>query len=650
MGKTLRKFLGIASLIAMTTLFPFKKTNAQFFNPDTLKGPSVPIVVNGPTPLEKIENFYSQPNIQVQLPDTTQTDTSKIVGWSPLHWYGSGDVNNDGRVDSLDVKAIESGVANDMSDVNGDGVTNQQDAQMILNYLNGKISHLPAYWNEDSVKERESWLEKVLKIQPAIPSGDLSNWLCQDFTKWYELNFYGISNLNAFIQWNLAGTGVDYTGKVTNARFNIPVVTVSDFYFANGNREAHAVAGVLVGDSTNNTVSDTVFSNYRFFYFYGDSIINVKPGDPDMDANSPVSISKLAYVKSVIYGTNLFTNLNNLITFNLTNGKGTLVNYDKRFLTLNNPNILKVHAGNPQTFNVDGTKVTASDTSLPFGYLTSQGFNVVGDTSTQNNPGDWPLNVSLAKSDKVYSADSTSFTQGLKEHVWIYRGGVTKSDSVENKIVVNNLIGNTHLNLKSIDDLVLDANKITNGNNLTPSDLTPEYLKSIGDTSFVDTTGLSPNIPVKWFYKDSNLNYSSDSTSFSFDREYFGERTSFGETRTDSTAKPQKITLSNITAVENPFPTAPKNYELYQNYPNPFNPTTTIKYSIPEESKVSLKVYNTLGQEVKTLVDKVESSGNYSVNFSENDLASGVYIYRIDAKSDVSKKHYSKVEKMILLK
>ena len=97
-----------------------------------------------------------------------------------------------------------------------------------------------------------------------------------------------------------------------------------------------------------------------------------------------------------------------------------------------------------------------------------------------------------------------------------------------------------------------------------------------------------------------------------------------------------------------------QNFNLSQNYPNPFNPTTTIKYSIPQSGFVSVKVFNLLGQEVVTLVNNEQRVGNYSIEFSAkggyasggnaSNLASGVYLYRIQSGS------YSVTKKMVFLK
>jgi hypothetical protein len=88
----------------------------------------------------------------------------------------------------------------------------------------------------------------------------------------------------------------------------------------------------------------------------------------------------------------------------------------------------------------------------------------------------------------------------------------------------------------------------------------------------------------------------------------------------------------------------PTSFSLAQNFPNPFNPTTTIQFSLPQAGDVTLKIYNLLGEEVKTLVNEYKELGNHSVQFNANSLASGIYFYRIQAGSFVETK------KMILLK
>jgi hypothetical protein len=89
----------------------------------------------------------------------------------------------------------------------------------------------------------------------------------------------------------------------------------------------------------------------------------------------------------------------------------------------------------------------------------------------------------------------------------------------------------------------------------------------------------------------------------------------------------------------------PKVFMLSQNYPNPFNPTTTIEFTLAEDSKVSLKVYDMLGREVGTLVNKELKAGVlHQVTFDASRLSAGMYLYRLQAGNNVQ------VKKLILLK
>ncbi len=85
-----------------------------------------------------------------------------------------------------------------------------------------------------------------------------------------------------------------------------------------------------------------------------------------------------------------------------------------------------------------------------------------------------------------------------------------------------------------------------------------------------------------------------------------------------------------ITSVDNKYLNGiPDSYQLYQNYPNPFNPSTTIRFSIPSEDFVTLKVYDVIGREVKTLINEKKSVGKYEIDFNASQLASGIYFYQI---------------------
>lgn len=106
------------------------------------------------------------------------------------------------------------------------------------------------------------------------------------------------------------------------------------------------------------------------------------------------------------------------------------------------------------------------------------------------------------------------------------------------------------------------------------------------------------------------------------------------------------FTLSPLTttAVNGSKPGVPSVFSLQQNYPNPFNPSTTISFTIPEAVRVSLKVYNLIGQEVAQLMNEVRSAGTYTVRFNASHLASGIYLYKLTAGNQVI------TRKMVLMK
>ena len=87
-----------------------------------------------------------------------------------------------------------------------------------------------------------------------------------------------------------------------------------------------------------------------------------------------------------------------------------------------------------------------------------------------------------------------------------------------------------------------------------------------------------------------------------------------------------------------------KSFTLEQNYPNPFNPTTQIKYSLPKNGKVSLKIFNLSGKEITTLVDGIQTKGEYTVTFYGSNLATGVYFIQLKADN------FKQTRKMLIQK
>ena len=113
------------------------------------------------------------------------------------------------------------------------------------------------------------------------------------------------------------------------------------------------------------------------------------------------------------------------------------------------------------------------------------------------------------------------------------------------------------------------------------------------------------------------------------------------------------IRLSELTGA------APERFSLSQNYPNPFNPATEIKYTLPKTAKVTLAIYNTLGQKVKTLVSQRQDAGQYKTIWDATDdsgrkAASGVYLYQITVlpagRNNGAGGRFHAVKKLVLLR
>jgi parallel beta-helix repeat protein len=129
---------------------------------------------------------------------------------------------------------------------------------------------------------------------------------------------------------------------------------------------------------------------------------------------------------------------------------------------------------------------------------------------------------------------------------------------------------------------------------------------------------------------------------------YWRVRASSDNGKYSNYSKIATFTIKNVTATEN-SKNLPKAFAVSQNYPNPFNPSTVINYALPKSSLVSIKIYNILGQEVKTLINSEHQAGNYSIQWNGdnnfgNPVSSGAYIYRVTAGQN------TKTMKMVLLK
>jgi hypothetical protein len=109
------------------------------------------------------------------------------------------------------------------------------------------------------------------------------------------------------------------------------------------------------------------------------------------------------------------------------------------------------------------------------------------------------------------------------------------------------------------------------------------------------------------------------------------------------------FTTGTVLAVDD-IAEIPKEFDLLQNYPNPFNPSTKIRYDVPTNANVNITIYDILGREVTTLVNNVQVAGKYVVQWDATRLATGVYIYRMEARPEDGSKMFTSIKKLMLMK
>ena len=161
-----------------------------------------------------------------------------------------------------------------------------------------------------------------------------------------------------------------------------------------------------------------------------------------------------------------------------------------------------------------------------------------------------------------------------------------------------------------------------------------QWVNSSRDTYTYDA---QENLTSVWFYSWQNSSWTPTDEG----GEYFGFFVSDSAGNGYELGRGYNFNLLRnliITGVASQSVSAPTSFSLSQNYPNPFNPSTMIRYELPRSSRVSLKVYNTLGQEVAGLVNDTRPAGVFTVQFDARRLASGVYYYRLLAGDFVSTK------------
>lgn len=289
-----------------------------------------------------------------------------------------------------------------------------------------------------------------------------------------------------------------------------------------------------------------------------------------------------------------------------------------------------------------------------------------------------PHNLDTLYIDSVFNVSfSISDTTNLKKIMVLYQDKMIEDTVLQTNYNYSLSVSNNYIDTQKVVVLALYS---VNDSTIISGKTIPVYIKSSIDASSMNSKdNIVYLLNGEYYYPDLDLVYetfmgkigtvgtaihvniaNSDILSFNNTTKKFTANKE-GETYAVIDYKGLKDTVyfvsyaSDIVGIKGDDNSmsgvkGPSNYELVQNYPNPFNPTTRIKYSIPFRSNVRIMIYNSLGQLIKELVNKVQEANTYEIDFNASRYASGVYFYSLNATSVDGKQNYRNTKKMILIK
>uniref|UniRef100_A0A832LJY3 T9SS type A sorting domain-containing protein n=1 Tax=Ignavibacterium album TaxID=591197 RepID=A0A832LJY3_9BACT len=280
--------------------------------------------------------------------------------------------------------------------------------------------------------------------------------------------------------------------------------------------------------------------------------------------------------------------------------------------------------------------------SDPIGYyIPDDSYSVVMNKIRHSN-----AHISVFKDDIIYSferfdADSTETDKfRIDEGFSIFSPDITDKESY---ITITADL-DTSERIFFIKDITLRQNDSLYVNQMNQSDL---IIKNFGSSKFYELEINERSETEEEIFQNSSISLANN-TSHILEPNWSdltnSQLTIYIDEGNDGTIDDTLYVANTVDVKDEGNLLSPNEYNLVQNYPNPFNPVTTIQFSIPQTSNVTLKVYDIIGNEVATLVNEEKDRGVYSVNFDASHLASGMYLYRLQAGSFIETK------KMILIK
>lgn len=347
---------------------------------------------------------------------------------------------------------------------------------------------------------------------------------------------------------------------------------------------------------------------------------------------------------------------------------------------------IKLSISSIEAINIDNITITHLGTGDPVNDIVSNGVQLIRDV---NNNGVYDGGTDNTLDNTNFSGTTATFTLAPV---------TIPADSIENWIVIYNFelsanIGETfRARVENLTDLGLagvssmqsisaSGSVPISGGTMTiagdfPLPVELISFKATGGYGYIKlawkTASEINNLGFKIEHKLTNAKDYEFVASYQNSPELIGQGSVSYETEysyRDSTVIPEKeymyrliqydyggaVNIKDIIAFATAKKPLPKSFELLQNYPNPFNPQTKIKFEIPMQSDVTLRIYNVLGQKIISLKDGVLDAGRYSVEWNGqndfgNNVASGIYFYVLQARTSETKKQHRMLKKMILVR
>ncbi len=492
-----------------------------------------------------------------------------------------------------------------------------------------------------------------------------------------------LSNGNTFIGWGYASANGApaitelHPDNSTALEINLPLGQASyrafKFPWASGTPSANVIVYEIYQGNTynfnskNDTTGITITFNQISSALYANAIVtkyDYAPIKPGFNTQAPLMVPEYFNIKG-----QGITSYNGLVKVNLNNYPG-----------INNPSETIVYARTGTGYNFVPLPTNYDSLSNQLTFSTSTfgdfAFGIPQEDSTLS-----PVPFSPKNNEIVNEDEPVKFTWGTKGIVKTYHLQVA-SDSTFDNIVADypNLIS-TSAALGSVNDNSVYYWRINSTNSAGTSDwsnifrfsTSSPFIKILkpngGETVYTDSTYV-----IRWqtdvddtvrillidnsnntvtvikdsvFSATNALNWNISSQLMKNDN-YKIQIESISNPALSSESSNTFTIKSGLSAVNNSTSTI-KDFTLQQNYPNPFNPSTVIKYSLPEVSRVKITIFNLIGQKIATLVNTDEQQGNYEVSWNAEHESSGIYFYSIHATGNSGKSFYA-VKKMMLIK